>query len=165
MSIVFRIFNNVDDVIFRRSSISNFVVNYTMITEIPENSFNGYNFFNSLNGTDILSSIFNERNPFISFLDSFIENYSDIDENCKKGVTKEIIQKTLGGYKRISKEDHELLIQKDKCVICQNDFEINDCYRKLPCCHSFHKKCIDPWFMKYSQECPVCRTDVFEPKK
>jgi Ring finger domain len=45
------------------------------------------------------------------------------------------------------------------CSICFNDFKINERYRKLPCNHQFHKRCIDKWFNE-SVKCPMCRQDL-----
>lgn len=45
------------------------------------------------------------------------------------------------------------------CAICYDDFIENERYRKLPCSHEFHKRCIDQWF-KESVKCPLCTQDV-----
>lgn len=172
MSIVFRIFNNVDDVIFRRTSeVSDFVVNYTIITEIPQPQISSpFNFFNNRNEDDLFNSVFNENriSPFMNFIetiDSILENRHDLSdhENQIKGVSKELIKKTLGRYNKVTKNNIDSF--NDKCAVCQDTFEVNQCYRKLQCNHIFHKKCIDPWFNKHSQECPVCRKNVFRSDK
>ena len=38
---------------------------------------------------------------------------------------------------------------------------VGDLMRILPCDHTYHKKCIDPWLLKNKRVCPQCRKKVF----
>ncbi|KAJ1674997.1 hypothetical protein EV182_002143 [Spiromyces aspiralis] len=51
-------------------------------------------------------------------------------------------------------------ITHETCAVCIDDFEEGDVLRVLPCGHGFHKECIDPWLIKKSVECPLCKSDV-----
>ena len=46
------------------------------------------------------------------------------------------------------------------CSICTEDFERGQDVRVLPCNHSFHPACIDPWLLNVSGTCPLCRIDL-----
>jgi hypothetical protein len=46
------------------------------------------------------------------------------------------------------------------CAICIENFKTNEFYRQLTCKHCFHKKCIDRWFKREHNDCPMCRTKV-----
>jgi len=50
-------------------------------------------------------------------------------------------------------------IGREICPICIVDFEEGDDIRLLPCegKHSFHQHCVDPWLLKLSSSCPICR--------
>jgi Ring finger domain len=50
-------------------------------------------------------------------------------------------------------------IGREICPICIVEFEEGDDIRVLPCegKHSFHQKCVDPWLLKLSSSCPICR--------
>lgn len=50
-------------------------------------------------------------------------------------------------------------IGREICPICIVDFEEGDDIRLLPCegKHSFHQQCVDPWLLKLSSSCPICR--------
>lgn len=41
------------------------------------------------------------------------------------------------------------------CSICTEDFEKGQDVRVLPCNHSFHPACIDPWLLNVSGTCPL----------
>lgn len=41
------------------------------------------------------------------------------------------------------------------CSICTEDFERGQDVRLLPCNHSFHPACIDPWLLNVSGTCPL----------
>ena len=45
------------------------------------------------------------------------------------------------------------------CIICLSDFEIGEKVSSLPCCHTFHTKCLDEWIIK-KQSCPICKFEV-----
>ena len=42
------------------------------------------------------------------------------------------------------------------CAICQEDFEVKDKAKQLPCQHLYHEKCVLVWLEKHNS-CPVCR--------
>ncbi|KAI8343982.1 hypothetical protein BC941DRAFT_407455 [Chlamydoabsidia padenii] len=50
----------------------------------------------------------------------------------------------------------------DECSICLDlfDHHYGD-YRVLPCQHTFHTSCIDPWLTHYRSSCPVCCKESF----
>jgi hypothetical protein len=41
------------------------------------------------------------------------------------------------------------------CSVCTEDFAENDRVRILPCGHLYHKRCIDPWLLGFSGNCPL----------
>jgi len=47
-----------------------------------------------------------------------------------------------------------------ECPICIDAFEAGSELRILPCKHQFHAACIDPWLLKVSSLCPLCRLNV-----
>lgn len=47
------------------------------------------------------------------------------------------------------------------CPICLGRYENNDELRELPCCHFFHKECVDKW-LKINAVCPLCKREVGE---
>jgi len=66
----------------------------------------------------------------------------------------------------------KLISNKDeatkKCVVCMDNFELNEVLKTLPCCkkitlsyivHIFHSNCIDEW-MKSNSQCPICKCDL-----
>ena len=46
----------------------------------------------------------------------------------------------------------------DNCIICLDNFKLNDEILYLPCMHLYHKECIIKWFLK-EDICPLCRDD------
>ena len=44
-----------------------------------------------------------------------------------------------------------------KCVICSSQMGKCSDKIKLICGHTFHRKCIREWFLKTSNNCPLCR--------
>jgi hypothetical protein len=43
-----------------------------------------------------------------------------------------------------------------ECAICLENFQLGGVVRTIPCFHSFHKDCIDPWLAEKAS-CPVCK--------
>ena len=48
------------------------------------------------------------------------------------------------------------------CAICLSSMEKEEVVMELPCKHSYHKDCIEPYLKDYSYKCPVCRSEVGE---
>jgi hypothetical protein len=48
----------------------------------------------------------------------------------------------------------------DSCPICFETFHDGDILRVLPCRHTFHAICVDPWLLNSSSQCPLCRVDL-----
>lgn len=61
----------------------------------------------------------------------------------------------------------EFLIEKndnnDICLICRDEFEVQDEAVKLPCEHFYHKHCFDDWF-KVTSTCPHCKVFPYSVK-
>lgn len=49
-----------------------------------------------------------------------------------------------------------ITIQAHQCSICIGDFEEGELCRQLPCRHTYHASCLDPWLQQHST-CPNCR--------
>uniref|UniRef100_A0A0E0MCE7 RING-type domain-containing protein n=1 Tax=Oryza punctata TaxID=4537 RepID=A0A0E0MCE7_ORYPU len=46
--------------------------------------------------------------------------------------------------------------REDECAVCLQDLEADDKLRMMPCCHTFHQRCIFDW-LRLSCICPLCR--------
>lgn len=74
----------------------------------------------------------------------------------KKPTLKQLLGH-LNKPQRIKPNDPLL---EEHCSICFEQYEVGQLKRTLDTCnHVFHKKCIDKWFRKNSDDmnCPVCR--------
>eukprot|EP00931_Biecheleriopsis_adriatica_P056078 TRINITY_DN33239_c0_g1_i1.p1 TRINITY_DN33239_c0_g1~~TRINITY_DN33239_c0_g1_i1.p1 ORF type:complete len:481 (+),score=107.19 TRINITY_DN33239_c0_g1_i1:35-1444(+) len=72
-----------------------------------------------------------------------------IEERTTREVLQEVPQSTdaSGG------------LMQTQCVVCLEDFKVQDELRVLPCRHRYHSGCIDNWLAR-SRHCPVCKRDV-----
>ena len=52
--------------------------------------------------------------------------------------------------------------QVEECPICLEAIGVGEFQKTLECKHCFHKKCIDRWFKKDNDCCPMCRLNVFK---
>ena len=86
--------------------------------------------------------------------------YEPVSEKEKIIRTMKDIKESLGKYKKIPKDD-DLIKNKENCSICYNEYKVGEYKRELCCNHTFHKKCIDKWFIK-NNNCPICRNEIFK---
>ncbi len=93
-----------------------------------------------------------------SLLDMIMNQSLQNNQPVTEKATRDMIG-NLGSYKRVKKGDEHI---DKECIICKCNYEENEGVRLLPCGHSFHKKCIDKWFMEGSVQCPVCRKNPFK---
>ncbi|KAJ4964855.1 hypothetical protein NE237_016704 [Protea cynaroides] len=48
------------------------------------------------------------------------------------------------------------------CVICQEEFKVEEEVMALSCCHTYHDKCIFRW-LSSNGCCPICRFELVAP--
>ncbi|PVI06750.1 hypothetical protein DM02DRAFT_407436 [Periconia macrospinosa] len=48
----------------------------------------------------------------------------------------------------------------DICVICLEDFAETSQIRVLGCHHVFHQECVDNWFARWNEYCPLCHQPI-----
>ncbi len=71
---------------------------------------------------------------------------------------KEVVkEKTY--VEKISEMAKEFLDASPSCIICMEDYELQDEIRKLGCGHFYHHACIDTW-LERSRICPYCRQPI-----
>ena len=88
-------------------------------------------------------------------IESLLAQADQAIEEHKTGMTKEDLRKLkLYTYGRAKKKGDE-----DTCSICLVAAKKGDRVYELVCKHTFHRKCITPWFEK-STQCPNCRRDL-----
>ncbi|CAI6339496.1 unnamed protein product [Periconia digitata] len=51
------------------------------------------------------------------------------------------------------------------CVICLDDFTDDSQVRALDCHHVFHQECLDTWFARWNEYCPLCHKPIIPGAK
>jgi len=85
------------------------------------------------------------------FLDVTTRFASPVSDNLKN--LRKIKIKSIKHKKVKESKDTE-------CSICLDNIKVGEFEKTLECKHSFHKKCIDRWFKKDNDSCPMCRLNV-----
>ena len=94
----------------------------------------------------LLSSLFNNiQIPIIPHMQDVVTTLDESDAD------------KLKKYKLDSKKE-------EKCSICMTDMDKDNDVCDLPCSHTFHDDCIQPWLTQYNYKCPICRKEVGKPK-
>lgn len=119
------------------------------------------------------SSLQQQQQPIIPFDDEFFQILSNMFNNSSEGaiastapatiapITSDILKEKLGPYQKIN-NNHQLIQEQEKCSICSTVYKENEGIRQLSCNHSYHKKCIDRWFIVgQANTCPICRQNSF----
>ena len=79
-------------------------------------------------------------------------------------IIKESKKNALNMYSKIEICDKTSNIIGIECIICLEEFIVNDEIRILNCMDYYHKKCIDKWLINRSMFCPYCQQDIIIPK-
>ena len=74
-------------------------------------------------------------------------------------LTKENSNQVIEELEIDEKLVHDIEIEKNKCIICLNNYKIHDKISYLPCLHLFHSGCIKEW-LKRSNKCPLCKNEA-----
>jgi hypothetical protein len=82
-------------------------------------------------------------------------SYTDVKNVVTDEILDENTQKLL--FKNL---DSNLKINYKTCSICIDDYDDESEIRQLKCNHIYHITCIDPWLLKESYKCPLCRNDT-----
>ena len=85
------------------------------------------------------------------FLD-ITTRFASPNNNELKNIRKTKIKQIK--YKKV-KEQTDI-----ECPICLEQLNVGEYQKTLECKHCFHKKCIDHWFKKDHNVCPMCRKIV-----
>lgn len=75
--------------------------------------------------------------------------------NAAKKALDKIPVKTIRPGDREAEGDYEC------CAVCIEPFKVGEVVRTLPCKHTFHKSCVDPWLLE-QRSCPMCKMDILK---
>jgi len=63
------------------------------------------------------------------------------------------------------KNGDSLLTTDPVCAICLEEFDEDAQIRGLRCSHAFHAPCLDEWFSRFNEYCPLCHRTIIPGKK
>jgi hypothetical protein len=87
---------------------------------------------------------------FLDVTTRFASPVSEDFKNLRNSKIKEI------KYKKVKE------CSDTECAICLDTVKVGEFEKTLECKHTFHKKCIDRWFKKDNDSCPMCRLKVIK---
>ncbi|EOD52118.1 putative ring finger domain protein [Neofusicoccum parvum UCRNP2] len=77
----------------------------------------------------------------------------NLEKACKSQIFKEWCTK--------HETDHpEYKSEHPVCVICLDEIEDKAHIRGLGCLHVFHQSCLDDWFDRFNEYCPLCHRPI-----
>ena len=86
---------------------------------------------------------------FLDITTRFASPVTDFElKNIRKNKIKNI------KYKKVKEE------VDTECPICLEQIKLGEYKKTLDCKHCYHKKCIDRWFKKDNDFCPMCRMKI-----
>ena len=71
-----------------------------------------------------------------------------LDDKCLEQLKEKVLEEKIEGM----------------CMICFDEFDVEQTVLELPCKHLYHKDCISPYFKEHSNKCPICRCEVGKSK-
>ena len=79
--------------------------------------------------------------------------------SCKLKIPTKLSKEKIDSLPKIYfklKKNESGNSEKEKCMVCMEDFAENERLRLLPCFHKYHIGCIDEW-LKEKSFCPICK--------
>ena len=148
----------------RRERIyNNFNLRINNINHLNNNQLNGNNIrilINQITQNDVNNIERNrERNRERNIerneinIDDLNHNLNNMKLNEENKKIEELLQDTQLTKEILSKIDNK------QCLICLDDYQINENICYLPCFHLFHSDCIKAW-VKKSNKCPLCKNII-----
>ncbi|OAL01503.1 hypothetical protein IQ06DRAFT_293579 [Phaeosphaeriaceae sp. SRC1lsM3a] len=67
--------------------------------------------------------------------------------------------------KQQEKSETSLESSKPLCAICLDVFDEDAQVRDLRCGHVFHTHCLDEWFARFNEYCPLCHRPIIPGRK
>mmetsp|Transcript_28512 Transcript_28512/g.51515 ORF Transcript_28512/g.51515 Transcript_28512/m.51515 type:complete len:458 (+) Transcript_28512:75-1448(+) len=101
------------------------------------------------NDYDRLSSFVEESGPAMGSIFSYIGATEAEINRCPSrslGANDELLRPT----QVVGDQQHQT------CAVCLEPYQVGETVRTIPCFHTFHKACIDPWLAQRA-ECPICK--------
>ncbi|KAM8992796.1 RING finger protein 215 isoform 3-T3 [Ara ararauna] len=91
------------------------------------------------------------------------QSRQDLSEQAAELDLKQLIHRRLSALKTRRYHPGKALRSRaceiDSCAVCLEQFHKSQWLRVLPCCHEFHRDCVDPWLL-LQQTCPLCKRNI-----
>lgn len=82
---------------------------------------------------------------------------SDNQRRSNRNIFEDVLVDT--SVKNLNKKTEVKTLQEGHCVICLNNFKMEDVVREIKHCnHQYHLKCFDKW-AETNRKCPLCNYD------
>lgn len=139
---------------------SNFGSNQNQFTTQTFSNNNSNNFFSNFlqgfMGTDTTNFLGRHTNdlPFENLLNFLMMN--DPNRYGNPPASKKILESIK--IDKLTDNSSEIKNQSN-CLVCLEDFQVEESVIKLDCKHCFHDNCLKDWLNKHNT-CPVCRLEL-----
>jgi hypothetical protein len=87
------------------------------------------------------------------------EEISKALENALKGASQQMLDYLPTRLFHPSQLPQKADEEHTSCRVCLSAYEDGETLRTLPCLHSFHQACIDPW-LRGRKDCPLCKVSA-----
>lgn len=148
----------------RRNNINNLILNFYNFYQIPMTAI-------EINNANVMIHLYNNDsfniNTYNNILNMLTEvnvnmnndnndNRNDDDDNNNEDDDT-LTPEEFNDLDVIQINVNHVL-EEQECSICIEKFELEQEAIKLNCNHLFHRNCIRPHLLNYSNKCPLCRT-------
>jgi len=107
-------------------------------------------------GFDNVRNFFEEPDPVFTFMDIGDILSHMAQQNPQRATPAS--KSAIGKLQQVAVDD-QLKQEQGTCSVCQEEFNLRETVKQLPCKHIFHDNCILPW-LKVKDTCPLCRKTI-----